>query len=205
MRKSKRTLAALASLALLPLAACKDSSGPSRNLVGEMHFTYTGAVSGEFDAEGKVSAANVESGTFAFGEIVEDPEGGDALLLYSQEGRSSSDKYDAMLIVLDGPAKGTFTCTEADTDCAFMSAFAMGQDDSTTDDADALFVGTSGQFTITEIDDDRIRGTFTLSMLGYSGVEEEVEVEVKSGTFDLPLLEPGDVSLSQAAFGVLQR
>jgi hypothetical protein len=205
MRTPRRTLLALASLALLPLAACKDSNGPDRNLVGEVHFTYSGAVSGEFEAEGKVTAANAESGTFAFAELAEDPQGGDALVLYSQVGRSGNNKYDALLIVLDNPAKGTVTCTESNTDCAFLSAFVLGQDDTTTEDAEALFFGTSGQFTITYMDEDRVRGTFTLSMTGFAGIEENVKVEVKSGTFDLPLLEEGDVPFSQAEFGVLER
>jgi hypothetical protein len=205
MRRSKRTLLALASLALLPLAACKDSNGPDRGMVGEVHFTYSGAVSGEFEAEGKVTAANSASGTFAFAQIVDDPEGGDALVLYSQEGRSSGNKYDALLVVLDDPAKGTVTCTESNPECAFLSAFVLGQDDGSSADPDALFIGTSGQFTITEMDDDRVRGTFRLSMVGFVGAADGVEVEVKSGTFDLPLLDEEDVPFSQAAFGALER
>lgn len=205
MRTSKRTFLALASLALLPLAACKDSNGPDRSLSGEVHFTYSGAVSGDFDAEGKVTAANAENGTFAFAELVEDPQSGDALVLYSQEGRSSSDKYDGLLILLDNPAKGTVTCTESQNDCAFLSAFVLGQDDTSMDDAEALFFGTSGQVTITHLDDDRVRGTFRFSMLGFSGNNDNVQVEVKSGTFDLPLLDEDDVPFSQAEFGVLER
>jgi hypothetical protein len=205
MRTPRRTLLALASLALLPLAACKDSSGPGGNLVGEVHFTYSGAVSGQFDAEGKVTAANAENGTFAFAELAKSPEGGDALVLYSQAGRSGSDKYDALLVVLEGPAKGTVTCTESDADCAFLSAFVLGQDDTSTADAEALFFGTSGQLTITHMDDDRVRGTFTFSMLGFAGTKDNVVVEVKSGTFDLPVLEEGDVPFSHAEFGVLER
>ncbi|HEY7766965.1 hypothetical protein, partial [Longimicrobium sp.] len=169
MRTSKRTLLALASLALLPLAACKDSSGPGRNLVGEMHFSYTGAVSGQYDAEGKVSAANSESGTFALAELVEDPQGGDALVLYSQAGRSGNDKYDGLLVVIEGPSKGTVTCAETNPNCAFLSAFVLGQDDTSTEDAEALFVGTSGQITITHLDDERVRGTFKFSMAGFVG------------------------------------
>jgi hypothetical protein len=205
MRTPKRTFLALASLALLPLAACKDSNGPDRNLVGEVHFTYSGAVSGEFDAEGKVTAANAENGTFAFAEMAKNPQGGDALVLYSQEGRSSSDKYDALLVVLDSPSTGTVTCTESDDDCAFLSAFVLGQDDTSTDDAEALFFATSGQVSITHLDDDRVRGTFRFSMLGFAGNSDNVEVEVKSGTFDLPLLDEGDVPFSRAELGVLER
>jgi hypothetical protein len=173
--------------------------------VGEVHFTYSGAVSGAFEAEGKVTAANSESGTFAFAELAEDPQGGDALVLYSQAGRSGNNKYDALLVVLEDPAKGTVTCTESNADCAFLSAFVLGQDDTSAEDADALFFGTSGQLTITHLDDERVRGTFTFSMSGFVGVDEDAEVEVQSGTFDLPLLEEGDVPFSQAAFGVLQR
>lgn len=205
MRTPKRTLLALASLALLPLAACKDSSGPGRNLVGEVHFTYSGAVSGQYDAEGKLTAANAESGTFALAELVEDPQGGDALVLYSQAGRSGNDKYDGLLVVLEDASTGTVTCTESNPDCPFLSAFVLGQDDATTEDPEALFVGTSGQVTITHLDDERVRGTFKFSMTGFVGVDEDAEVEVQSGTFDLPLLEEDDVPFSRAAFGVMQR
>ena len=204
MRTPTRTLLALASLALLPLGACKDSSGPDKGLAGEVHFTYSGAVSGEFDAEGKVTAANSETGTFAFAQLVENEAGSDVLVLYSQEGRSNNDKYDGFVVVLQGPTKGTVTCTESNTACPFASAFVLGQDDSSNADAEALFFGTAGQFTITELDDDRVRGTFTLSMTGFVG-DADGDVEVKSGTFDLPLLEEDDVPFSQAEFGVLER
>lgn len=205
MPTPKRTLLALASLALLPLAACKDSNGPDRALVGQVHFTYSGAVSGEFEAEGKVTAANAESGTFAFAQRVQDPQTGDGVVLYSQEGRSSSNKYDGLLIVLDNPATGTVTCTESDPACPFLAAFVLGQDDTSTADAEALFFSEGGQVTITEIGEDRVRGTFRLSMLGFVGNADNEEVELQSGTFDLPLLDEDDVPFSQAEFGVLER
>jgi hypothetical protein len=205
MRTPRRTLLALASLALLPLGACKDSNGPDRDMVGEVHFTYTGAVSGDFDAEGKVTSANAASGTFAFAQLADDGQGNEVLVIYSQEGRSNSDKYDGLLIALDNPAKGTITCTETNPDCAFISAFVLGQDDSSTDDAEALFFGTSGQVTITQIGEDRVRGTFRLSMTGFVGNENNEEVEVQSGTFDLPLLDEEDVPFSQAEFSVIER
>jgi hypothetical protein len=204
MRTPKRTLLALASLALLPLGACKDSNGPDRRLVGEVHFTYTGAVSGEFDAEGKVTAANAESGTFAFAQRAQDAEGKDVLVIYAQEGRSGSDKYDALLIGVEHPAKGTVTCTGSTPDCPFFSAFVLGQDDGTEGDPEALFFGGAGQFTITEMDEDRVRGTFTQSMTGFKGTQDG-DVELRSGTFDLPVLDDDDVPFSQAEFGVLER
>jgi hypothetical protein len=204
MRTPKRTLLALASLALLPLAACKDSNGPDRRLAGEVHFTYTGAVSGEFAAEGRVTAANAASGTFAFAQRAEDDEGKEILVIYAQEGRSGSDKYDGLLIGVERPAVGTVTCSGSTPDCPFFSAFVLGQDDSTEAEPEALFFGMAGQFTITQMDEDRVRGTFTQSMEGFIGNEDR-EVEVRSGTFDLPLLDEDDVPFSRAELGVLER
>jgi hypothetical protein len=42
-------------------------------------------------------------------------------------------------------------------------------------------------------------------MMGFVGLNEDAEVEVQSGTFDLPLLEEGDVPFNRAALGVLER
>jgi hypothetical protein len=202
MRAPQRTLLALASLALLPLAACKDSNGPDRRLVGEAHFTYSGGVSGDFDAEGRVTLGNFESGTFAFAQRGTNEEGTESLVIYAQEGRSNGNKYDGLLMALQDPAEGTVTCVESNPNCPFFASFVLGQDDTSTADAEALFFSTAGQLTITDMDEDRVRGTFTLSMTGYVG-DADGDVEVRSGTFDLPLLDDNDVPFSRAELGLL--
>jgi hypothetical protein len=200
MGAPKRTLLALASLALLPLSACKDSNGPDRRLEGEAHFTYSGAVSGSFDAEGRVTLGNFETGTFAFAQRGDDGSGNDVLVIYAQEGRSDSDKYDGLLMAVESPAKGTVTCAESNPDCPFFASFVLGEHDASEADPEAMFFATAGQFTITEMDEDRVRGTFTLSM---TGLVDDSEVEVRSGTFDLPLLDGSDAPFSRAELGVL--
>ena len=202
MRAPHRTLLALASLALLPLAACKDSNGPDRRLVGEAHFTYSGAANGEFDAEGRVTLANFETGTFAFAQRGADRGGDEMLIIYAQEGRSDSDKYDGLLLALEDPAVGTVTCTESNPDCPFFASFVLGQDDTSTAEAESMFFGTAGQLTVTEMDDGRVRGTFSFSMAGLLG-DSDGEVEVRNGTFDLPLMDEDDAPFSRAEFGLL--
>jgi hypothetical protein len=201
MRAPHRTLLALASLALLPLAACKDSNGPDRRLVGEAHFTYSGTVNGEFDAEGRVTMANFETGTFAFAQRGHD-RGNEMVIIYAQEGRSDSDKYDGLLLALEKPAVGTVTCVESTPDCPFFASFVLGQDDTSTAEPESMFFGTSGQVTVTEIDDGRVRGTFSFSMAGLLG-DSDGEVEVRNGTFDLPLMDEDDAPFSRAEFGRL--
>ena len=198
--RPKRTLLALASLALFPLAACKDSNGPDRRLVGEAHFTYSGAANGEFDAEGRVTLGNFESGTFAFAQRGDDGSGNEILVIYAQEGRADSDKYDGLLMAVEDPAQGTVTCTETNPNCPFFSSFVLGEDDGSAADPEAMFFGTAGQLTITGMDDDRVRGTFMLSMMGF---DEGSGLEVRSGTFDLPLLDENDAPFSRAEFGIL--
>jgi len=200
MRTPKCTFLALASLALLPLAACQDIFGPDRRQVGEMHFTYSGAVNGEFDAEGSMTLGNFRTGTFAYAQRGTDGNGNETLIIYAQEGRSNGDKYDGLFLALENTAERTVTCVESNPDCPLFSSFILGQDDTSTGEAEAMFVGTAGQLTITEMDDDRVRGTFTLSM---TALDVDGGVEVRSGTFDLPVTD--EALFSPAKSGVFER
>jgi hypothetical protein len=123
MLVTRRAALSLAALALLPLSACKDSSGPDRTLVGKTQFTYSGAVTGEFDAEGRATATNFENGTFAFAQRGRTAEGKESLLLYAQEGRANSNLYDGLVLGIPQPGVGSVTCT-ATTPAAASSVFS---------------------------------------------------------------------------------
>lgn len=193
----KRTFLSLAALALLPLAACKDSSGPDRRLSGEARFTYTGDVSGRFEAEGRVTPSNFDDGTFAFAQRGTDEEGNDFLLIYAQEGRDNSSRYDGLLMAVDEPAEGSVSCTEDDLECRIFSSFVLGATEVGGGDSEAMFFSTGGTVTITDLTDNRVKGTFQMPMAGFIGDGAEGEVQVSAGSFDLPLLDEGDAPFSR--------
>lgn len=197
MLRTPRALLALPALALLSLAACKDSSGPGRNLAGEARFTYTGDYSGTFEAEGRVTATNFADGTFAFAQRTTDRGGQESLLIYAQKGRANSDKYDALLMAVDDPAKGTITCVTDNADCRIFASFVLGATDAFESDAEAMFFNGAARLTITDLTDERVKGTFQMSMMGLA-VENNAEVEVTSGSFDLPLLDERNGPFSRA-------
>lgn len=75
MRAPQRTRLSLGALARVSLAACKDFIGPDRDSVGEMHFTCSGAVNGEFEAEGRMTPRNFRTGTCAYAQRGDDGDG----------------------------------------------------------------------------------------------------------------------------------
>lgn len=182
-----RTFLSLAVLALLPLAACNDSSGPDRRLTGETRFTYTGDVSGQFEAEGRVTLSNLDDGTFAFAQRGTDEEGNEFLVIYAQEGRDNSSRYDGLMMSVDEPDGGPVSCTAGQPDCRLFASFVLGAEED--GESEAIFFGTGGSLNITQLTDDRVKGTFQMPMSGFIGEGAEGEVQVTAGSFDLPVLD----------------
>ncbi len=147
-----RRALALSALALA-LGACGDSTG-SDDDEGRLSFSYSGAVSGQFNASGELRA-NSSSLDFA-GGFVED---GELVLLASEPtGNGRSDFF-----VVVGPAQERSTTCSPSTDffdCDLLAGLALDQDFD-TEEYDRSFSGFVGTLSVTELDSDHARGTFS--------------------------------------------
>lgn len=172
MRGIRRITLALAAAALVPAAACSDSTG-SGGKVGEVRFTYDGEESGTFQVRGSLTGSNADRGNYAVGGF---DEGG--VFVYAQKGRSGN-RFDAVSIFVSDAEEGTYTCNQA-VSCDFGAVVFLGYDLDSEDGA--VYFSAAGRVTITEINDERVRGTFSFDM-------DDGFTEVTNGTFDVPLVD----------------
>jgi hypothetical protein len=175
----KRSLGT-AALALA-LAACKnDSTGSSGNGSGDLSFTYSGAVSGQFTASGEFDRNNTSRTEFGVAAV---DEGNVVLAAADQVQANRTD-----LFIMSAPASvGTTTCTPGSSfqNCRIDGLFAVGFTSAGDLEPDAIYSGYVGTIQVTELTDDRVRGTFSLLLEDESGVNS---VEARSGSFDLPIV-----------------
>lgn len=184
----RRTLA-LAALSLMTLAACEaaDPTVPNNTPSGEVHFTYTGADEGTYDAEGQVNTRNTDDGTWAAGQRTLNQQGGTVLAVLGQIERSDG-LLDQVYIAALNPTVGEIVC-EADDACNFDVLFALGLD-SRTDDTEEVYKAASGTLRITSLTSGRATGEFVVTMeeaFPPNGQNPAV-VEITAGTFDVPLI-----------------
>lgn len=177
-------LVALTTLTL-SLGACGDSTGSDRARTGELAFSYSGSVSGRFEAVGEPrnTSSNIE---FA-AALVND---GEMLLVGSEpDGRDRADVF-----IASAPAIQRTTVCTADTDffdCEILAGLVLGEDVD-TGDYDRSFTGWVGSLTVSEITDTRVRGSFSFTLEDDDVFENAPLIEVRSGTFDVPILRDAD-------------
>jgi hypothetical protein len=175
-----KRLLGTAALALA-LAACKDSTGSGDNPSGDLSFTYTGAKAGQFTASGSFDpdANDLPDYTAAFvlrGELV---------VIASDKlasGRSN------LFVLYAPPATGTTSCTAATTPtaCFIRGDFLTGASSDPNQGNEGLYTGEVGTVEVTELGNNRVRGTFTITLQGEGTAQGEIEV--RTGTFDAPFV-----------------
>ncbi|CAA9339693.1 MAG: hypothetical protein AVDCRST_MAG89-2557 [uncultured Gemmatimonadetes bacterium] len=178
---------------VLALAACGDSTGNEDSNRGSIAFSYSGAESGSFDADGEFRRGVTTSTTFSAAVIDED-----GITLIGNEARTNN-RSDLFLMVVP-ERRGTTTCTADDFDCEMLALFLLNASD-TDQLSDGFFGGTDGSVNVTGLTENRVRGTFSLNL-------EDIEstagtpaiVRLRSGTFDVPIVTQGELggSLNRA-------
>ena len=189
--------------ATLVLGACDgDSTGSDPAKQGTLAFSYTGAVSGSFEAAGKYDRAedfDLNGSEFGIAIVGPNPAGGTdfvSVVAFSQTGKQTGE-----LVVLGFPYASAGTTLEFSgaacedvNDCpgGFFIRDLDVQSQDGGPDARFFFLE-SGAITITEVTADRIRGTFTAHGIEDVGSETPGEIEIVSGSFDVPLIDADDV------------
>lgn len=185
-----KRLLGTAALALA-LAACKNESiGSDENERGDLSFTYTGAVSGQFTASGEFDRNNTSQTEFGAAVVEE----GEVILLGADQVQAN--RTD--VFIMSAPAReGTTTCTATTPfeNCTILGFFAVGFTGPSDPEPDAQYIGYEGSIQVTELTDDRVRGTFSLSLEDENG---ENPVEARSGSFDVPIIPESQLSANRS-------
>lgn len=178
---------------LVLLIACGDD-GPTTvtGLNGALSFTYSGAVSGTFNATGQMptSPTAQETSAWAAGEVI--TTGTDAGTYAVAASPRTGGTYDLVVVVANRTNAGTATidfdnCT--DDVCSGVS-FIIGQETGTGSGFDQLCGLASGTVVITEVTSSRIIGTFSGAGSCFSEGGTETAFTVTNGSFNVPIV-PG--------------
>jgi hypothetical protein len=181
---SKRLVLA-ASLALLGCSS--DKATAPTGLVGTFSFSYSGAISGTFNATGALpgTPAGMETTSWAAAEI-STADGETGVLAATPRSASSHDIAGLFMErVTPGAATISDTCQ---TQCGF-ALMTFGQANGTgTTFLQECFI-TVGSITITEVTTTRVKGTFsgTGECLAF-GSQTPAAFTVTNGTFDVALV-----------------
>ena len=178
--------AALTLAVLAALAGCEDPYAPSLTPRGEARFTYTGEVSGEFLADGRLNRRNPNAGTWAVGEVTTQ-DGQQVLGVFAQE-RRDDNLWNGFLLEWGGAQVGTVTCPVGSTEqCPIAAVLIMGMQP-LSDDVEAEYGFARGTVTVTELNDDRAAGTFSLTLYRVGVTENPPSVQL-DGSFDVSVNE----------------
>ncbi|HEX2081235.1 MAG TPA: hypothetical protein VHG08_26260 [Longimicrobium sp.] len=179
--------AALTLAALAVLAGCEDPYAPDLAPRGEARFTYTGEVSGEFVADGRMNRRNPNAGTWALGELVSD-RGGQVLGVFAQQ-RREDNLWNAFILEWGGVQVGSVTCAVGSTDPCPMGAQLVLGTQPLSEDVEAIYGFARGTVTVTEVNEDRAVGTFSLTLTRVGAIEGEDATIQLNGSFDVPVNE----------------
>jgi len=175
-----KRLLGTAALALA-LAACKDSTGSGPNPSGALSFTYTGAETGEFDASGSFDPDANDLPDYGVGFVMR----GELVILASDRlanGRSH------LFVLYAPPAVSTTTCTAAtpQSSCQIRAEFLTGVSSDPNQGNTGLYAGRVGNVQVTEIANNRVRGSFSITVERTGATEGSIEVQ--TGIFDVPVV-----------------
>lgn len=187
-----KRLLGTAALALA-LAACKDSTGSGENPTGALSFTYTGAETGEFVANGSFDPDANDLPDYSAAFVLQ----GELVVLASDKlanGRSN------LFVLYAPPSVGSTTCTATTTEssCFIRGEFLTGVSSDPNEGHTGLYSGQVGNVQVTEIANNRVRGTFTITLEGVEGAEGTLEI--RTGSFDAPFVSPLQLDPNRGLF-----
>ena len=181
MRKSLVLCLAL----LLPLAACGDDDPVGPDPTGSLSFNYNGDISGTFSVSGepRLTSTGLPQNPFA----VATTEGGSLLVFGARP--ATGNKFD--LVRIEGElGAGTFqVCSAPSADCP-GGIFLLGLNDA-LNSFDQAYVLTSGTVTVSEVNGERVRGSFqgtAVRLDPATGQRDPTRtITISNGQFDAPV------------------
>jgi hypothetical protein len=184
MRKVLFLLLAL----VLPLAACGDDDNPiAPDKTGSLSFTYSGDMSGTFSVSGEANFDNADYPQNAFAAA--QTEGGAVSIAGIRP--TQPPKFDFAGIELEGVTgpRTIQVCAQPTGGACPLVFFLLGFNGN-GDTFDQGYVFTSGSVIISEINAERVRGSFQGTALFISGTGQPDftrTITVTNGQFDVPV------------------
>ena len=190
-------------VAVLFLAGCKDSPTDPVPVdqTPSLGFTYSGAAhSGVYQVEGDVplgAGGTVQHGTWAAGG-----EAPGVLAVLASRARTAP-FADVVVIALSGvTAPGTYPidvrCEQPGRVNCAAGRFMLNYDYSRAQFPEASYRFTQGTVTVSELNDERVRGTFAVQGVASPG---SAAITITSGSFDVPVVSGLAVSPSRGLSG----
>jgi len=184
--KTRRLTAALAA-ATMAAAGCKDSTGIDPPTAGSLAFSYTGARSGSYSANGLLTRDGESSfvkQSFAAGVTLSN--GGRAyvgMLAYAPVAATTGDEVVFLFPSVGPGQKLTLTETCAAVGCS-LGLIAFDANPDLADDGSDTFYFTSGTIEVNTVSNGRMTGTFSGTAADSLGTRT---ITVTGGTFDVPV------------------
>jgi hypothetical protein len=170
------------------LAGCSDSKTGPTGFNGTLSFNYSGGISGTFNVTGQMptSGAGQETSSWAAGEVV--TTGTDAGIYAAAISPRSASSHDFVVVIANRTTEGTATidydnCVSVVCSTVFFDFNASNGGGLSV--AQACYLQT-GSVVITDIDDGRIKGTFSGSGVCESSTGSFTAFTVTNGSFDVP-------------------
>lgn len=190
--KSMRRMLLAVTVAAFTVGCGSDSTGPGgdEGLSGSMSFTYSGALSGTFSANGKFTGnleSSLNAGSLTIG--FRHPENG----LFGVNGYdiTSGTRGNMAVMVFEGTEKGRYTPgvpSECEPRCATVMLYFnldMGGGAQTPGSETRTFYFETGELNVTELDSKVVKGTFSGTAVEFLGT---AELTITNGTFSAPII-----------------
>jgi hypothetical protein len=178
-----------ATLAAVALAACGDSTGSNPKATsGSLSFTYAGARSGSYSAQGTFQVQNdsmIVKQSFAAGlKVVSNGQTAMGLLSYVPVNSTTGNELIILFPGISGATSIDLDPNACTSQCP-LALLAFDTDPNAAEDNSQLFFFTSGHVNVTSTSNGRMKGTFNGTAETLAG---DSTITVTNGSFDVPLL-----------------
>jgi len=190
--------AALAGAVAL-LAACGDSTGSSNTATGSgsLSYTYTGARSGSYSANGEFQQNTTSFVKQPFAVGVRSQQAGlSAISIVSYLPVTSTTGH--MVLIGIPELSGTGNIDLSGTSCSSLCPLALLLFDTNPDleeDDSQLFGFTGGRVSVTSNSGGHLRGTFSGTAENFAG---DSVITITNGAFDVPIRNESSLNLDRA-------
>jgi hypothetical protein len=176
--------AALSLAAVVALAGCNENPfEPDLAPEGEASFSYTGDLTGEFSAVGRLNRRNPNAGTWAIGDI-QGPAESRILGVFAQQ--RSATVLNGLVLEWRGAQVGSVTCDATTVNCPFIVSVLIGFQNA-TGNAEGSYEGQVGTITVTSLTEERAAGTFSLTLPSDESSAADPPTIQVTGSFDVSL------------------